>query len=118
MIVVVIAGDADEHHHVGRIADIQVQVGGAFLRVERRPVRDVHLGPEVRLDEEVRQARRQVEDARAVRVLLQRQTLHQVREAVRHRLGEVLGRRPVLKLQDHRLVVFVQQTVCAGKTIR
>lgn len=59
IIVVYVLGTSRVHHHVDGVRDVQVEVGGPLVRVQRRTVRVVHLGAQVGTDEALGQSVRQ-----------------------------------------------------------
>ena len=84
-----------------------MEVGCPVLRVERVPVRDVHLGPQVRPHEEVGHARGQVVLALPPGVVRKGQALHEILEPVGKVGREVIVRRPVLELEQHGAALVI-----------
>ena len=87
-----------------------MQVCGGLVWMQRRSVRVVHLGTQVGFDEELGEARREVEGATALCVLGKRQRLHEVFEARWHQLTEVFRWWPVLELHDQWVAFVVFRT--------
>ena len=107
LLLVAVEREADVHQAVDGVAHVDVQVRRALVRVEGAAVGDVHLGPQLRLEEGVRQVAGQVEHAVPERVVGHGERVDEVFEPGGHVLGDVVRGRPVLELEQHRGAVLL-----------
>lgn len=108
-VVIGIFRDTHVNHNVNRIRDIQMEISGAFVGVKGRSVSVVHFGPQVGPHETVWQTTGQVQSSVPMRVLRQRQNLHQIGEPRRQQFRKIFAGGPILQLQQHRIPSLVLQ---------
>ena len=112
LFAVAVLREADVDHDIAGVGHVDVKVGRPGVGIERVAVSDVHLRAQVRTNEKVWHARSQVQTAFSFGVIRQRNILHQIVESFRKIVREVVVRRPVLQLEQHRVALVVLHPLC------